>query len=244
MTRSKLKILLAEDNPVNQKVALHQLKHLGYDADIAANGQEVLEQLAQSPYDIILMDCQMPVLDGYAATEELRRREGQRRHTVVIAMTAHAMAGDREKCLAAGMDDYLSKPVRKEDLEAVLSHWMRSILASNPASDADVPIDLDRLHQISDHDSEFELELMQTFVQDVRANLEAARLAIQSGNLPALEHQAHRIKGASANVGARSLQAWADCLERQAQNKVLEGSDSLVANLEDSLAQVIAFMSL
>ena len=123
---SSLKILVVEDNTVNQKVVKNQLKRLGYGAAIAGNGKEALEMLAVVDYDIVFMDCQMPVLDGYSATRELRQQEkqaGQQEHTTVIAMTAHAMKGDREKCLAAGMDDYLSKPIDIELLGSAIARW-------------------------------------------------------------------------------------------------------------------------
>ena len=122
-TDKKLKILVAEDNLVNQQVIFNQLQILGHQTDCAANGAQALEMLSKYPYDLVLMDCQMPVIDGYSATQELRRSEGSEHHTVVIALTANAMPADREQCLSAGMDDYISKPVSLDALQAVLQRW-------------------------------------------------------------------------------------------------------------------------
>jgi len=122
----KLKILLVEDYPINQQVILNQLNLLGCEVNIGENGEEALKRLESNYYDVVFMDCQMPILDGYATTQELRCREREKpnQHTIVIALTAHALPVDRQKCLAVGMDDYISKPLEQEKLEAVLRYWM------------------------------------------------------------------------------------------------------------------------
>jgi CheY-like chemotaxis protein len=128
------RVLVVEDNAVSQRVAVRMLETRGYRADGVANGREALAALARVPYDLVLMDCQMPEMDGYAATAEIRRREQARgaRHTPIIAMTASAMAGDDQACLAAGMDAYIPKPVTLAQLDAVLAQWQRGATAEAP----------------------------------------------------------------------------------------------------------------
>ncbi len=124
--------LLVEDNPVNRRLGQRMLERFGCSVDLARHGQEALDLLAVQSYEIVFMDCQMPVMDGYAATAELRRREGDRRRTPVVALTAHAMEGDRDKCVAAGMDDYLTKPLRAGEFRTTLEKWLRPRPAAAP----------------------------------------------------------------------------------------------------------------
>jgi CheY-like chemotaxis protein len=121
--QASIRVLLAEDNVVNQRVILRQLQKLGYSPDLVPNGREVIEAISRVPYDIVLMDCQMPEMDGYEACRELRRKQAPLHSTVVIAMTAGAMEEDRKRCFESGMDDYISKPVQLDQLAQVLSRW-------------------------------------------------------------------------------------------------------------------------
>lgn len=246
---SALKILLVEDHPVNQMVILNQLQMLGYQADCVGNGKEAIAQLQTQEYDIVLMDCQMPVLDGYEATQELRRREEPNRHTIVIALTAHALPADREKCLAAGMDDYLSKPVAQEALGETIARWSGTIAPEVNAMPATLalkmnqtPLDLERLNTLSRGKIAFQQRLVQLFVDNAFPGLEKMRLAIPINDFETIEQQAHRIKGASANVGVLLMPDVAAQLERQAQAKTLEGATELLDSLENQLEQVNTFL--
>jgi len=120
---ASMMLLIAEDNPINQKLAIMQVRKLGYQAEAVADGHEALTAMETGRYALVLMDCQMPRMDGFSATVAIRQRELAGQHVPIIAMTANAMEGDRERCLAAGMDDYLAKPVRLAELSAVLVRW-------------------------------------------------------------------------------------------------------------------------
>ncbi len=258
---ASLKILLVEDTPINQKVGLNQLKVLGCAADVANNGAEALSMIAIKKYDIVLMDCQMPILDGYEATRELRRLEATGAagsgeldlHTVVIAMTANALKGDREKCLAAGMDDYISKPIAIEKLKSVLENWSVKLKIESPkfqgeelqnsASDLESVVDLARLREIAGADLDFEREILQAFVVDTGGYLEAAKGAISSGDVQALARHAHQIKGVSATAAVRRMPDLAAELQTLAESNDLEGATKIIAELEIILAGVQKFVA-
>ncbi|MEH2181727.1 MAG: ATP-binding protein [Nostoc sp.] len=254
----KLRILLTEDNLVNQKIALKQLKNLGYSADIANNGKEALQLLEKIPYDLILMDCQMPVLDGLETTKQIHRCQessfASGRRPVVIAMTANAMKQDKQMCLDAGMDDYLSKPVMKENLAATLEYWGNVILRAKETAateqkvsptdidSVDLPIDWEHLHQLSENNPEFELELLQIFVEDIQPRLELIKLAIATHNFEQIALQVHQIKGASANMGVTTMHLAAEKLEQLAINQERRGTTNLIVELEDFVKRIQEFL--
>ncbi|MEG3899323.1 MULTISPECIES: PAS domain S-box protein [unclassified Microcoleus] len=259
---ASLKILLVEDTPINQKVGLNQLRVLGCAADVANNGAEALSMVAIKKYDIVLMDCQMPVLDGYEATLELRRLEAANaaagsidphQKTVVIAMTASALKGDREKCLAVGMDDYISKPISIEKLKSVLENWSAQLKIESPkfngedlknsAEDIQSLVDMARLRQIAGADLEFEREILQAFVVDTGSYLEAAKEAIASGDVETLARRAHQIKGVSATAAVRLMPEMADRLQSLAKSNDWEGATKIIAELEIILAGVQKFVA-
>ncbi|MBG1262061.1 GAF domain-containing protein [Nostoc commune] len=251
-TKFKLRILLAEDNLVNQKVALKQLQNLGYKADVVANGREVLQLLEKIPYDLILMDCQMPILDGLETTKEIHRWEESsfalRRRPVVIAMTANAMKQDEEMCLNAGMDDYLSKPVFKEKLAATLEHWTGVILSKQETVvyeqtvTTDLAIDWEHLHQISGNDREFELNLLRLCFEDMKSRLEIIKAAIASDNFEQIARETHQLKGASTNIGATAMYLAADKLEQLAYHQERRGTTNLVLELEEFVNGIQYFL--
>ena len=203
-------ILLAEDNIVNQTIAVRQLLKLGYRADVVSDGQEAVKALAMIPYDLVLMDCQMPLMDGYEATVEIRRREGEGKHTPIVAMTAHALDGDRAKCIAAGMDDYISKPVQAEELEQVLERLL-SIAGGSPDSgtttsqDAQPPVDLERLHMAIGDDPEDLCQIITAYLEQMCGSFRELDVAIEVGDASAVNLIAHNCAGMSASRGITAV---------------------------------------
>ncbi|MFM5747707.1 response regulator [Aeromonas caviae] len=216
-----LRILLAEDNELNQQVALELLRAVGADVSIAGNGAIALEMVAQTHYDLILMDMQMPVMDGLAATRLLREREGIGQHTPILAMTANVMAGDRERCLAAGMDDHIAKPIDPDRLYAALQRWatsfsreVNSTLTASHASPATallpqlqaIGLNAEPALQRLMHNWEWYRDLLQRFARQGSQPMETLLAALQANDREEAHRQAHTLKGIAATLGAGSLQ--------------------------------------
>ena len=239
--KRRVRILLAEDNVINQKVAISILGKLGYSADAVANGQEAVKALEIIPYDIVLMDCQMPEMDGYEASGEIRNPESKvLNHNVpVIAMTASAMKGDREKCLEAGMDDYLSKPVKPQELIDTIEKWLtepgvsqpdKTIQETKPVEEVFEKADLiDRLMG----DEELAKEILEGFMEDVPLKVAALKKAIDDSDAESVRQEAHSLKGASANVGAPVLREVAYQIEVAGKENDLEKAESHIPNLNE-----------
>jgi PAS domain S-box-containing protein len=237
-----LQVLVADDNAVNQQLALALLEKMGYRADVATNGAEVLEALARRPYDVVLMDVEMPVMDGLEASRRINQEWPAGQRPRIIAMTANAMQGDRETCLAAGMDDYLSKPIRREELAAALAGAETRVVSgedSAPAGEADDPgpVDLSELEAAVD-DPTFVRELISTFLKDAPGLVGELRSSFERGDLEELRRAAHTLKSNGRTFGATRLAALSEELELSTKTGTLAGAVELVTRIENEYARV------
>ncbi|MFH1568574.1 MAG: response regulator [Gemmatimonadota bacterium] len=252
-SRLPLRLLLVEDNQTNQEIALLLLERLAYRADVAANGVEALEALRRQPYDAVLMDVQMPEMDGLEATRRVRRELAAASQPRIVAMTANAMQEDREECLAAGMDDYLSKPIRIAELTAALQRAAspRPGAASGPvaaaapggASTAAAPsvLDLERFAalqaSLGSRAAAMVPALVQGFGREAPLMVEAARQALRAGELETLRRTAHTLKGNAFNFGLAALAQAARDLEYRARDRQVEGAEALVDRVANLLGE-------
>ena len=268
--KRRVRILLADDDLTNQKVALNILKKFGYWAGAVSNGQEVLDALEKAPYDIVLMDIQMPVMDGYAATARIRRLEveflsiksddkdsggasvpcfpylDKTKRIPIIAMTAHAMKGDREKCIAAGMDDYTPKPINPQELLEKIEKWTgaeRGAPAAETASEVSEknqqpdskeetrPLDFEKALERAMGDKEFLKMLLDGFIQELPGQIESIKAAIAGTDASRLTEQAHKIKGAAAYLSACEISAAAKSLEEIGRRGNMDRADEMLSVL-------------
>jgi CheY-like chemotaxis protein/HPt (histidine-containing phosphotransfer) domain-containing protein len=254
-----LRILLAEDNVVNQKVALSLLQRLGYRADVAANGLEVLAALQRQTYDLVLMDMQMPEMDGLEATRRIRDQEPAGLSPWIVAMTANALPGDRERCLQAGMNDYVSKPVRPEALAEALRrcqpHLKPQATKTSAATIDLTPLDQDNLSHphdqvldaavlaelrqlLGDQAGQVIAEVIDLFIESSPPLLAEMRTAVQTEAGDRLFRAAHTLKGSSAHLGAVRLVAMCEALEQMGRAGHLDEAAATLADLEAEFSQV------
>jgi CheY-like chemotaxis protein len=238
-------VLVVDDNEINQILAVQMLRRRGYQADVVADGREALKALEGGRYDAVLMDCQMPNLNGYEATRELRRRQQDGEHTVVIAMTAHAMRGDLEKCLDCGMDDYLAKPLSPEEFDRVLRRWLPRTNGSRAvASVADKTLDK-RPHAEASLDaagverlrSEFGstgalVRLVELFASQTPQRLSEMRIAIEAAETDTVKNTAHKLKGGCLTLAATRMAKLCNELETLAGGGSLKGAATLLDLIE------------
>jgi CheY-like chemotaxis protein/HPt (histidine-containing phosphotransfer) domain-containing protein len=243
------RILVAEDNLINQKVVMKTLEYLGHRADVVANGNEALDALRSIPYDLILMDCQMPEMDGYEATRIIRQsRTLACSDIVIIAMTANAIDGDRERCLSIGMNDYMSKPFRPEELAQLIEKWLPQIKKSAPCGSTNtLPIGfkedvidrgaLERVCQFDDGAHGDTLcELIGLFLELTPKRIEHLKQALEQKNWHTLSREAHSLKSSSANLGVKKVLAACRRLEAIENHPDLSVARQLVTEIETEYA--------
>jgi CheY-like chemotaxis protein len=269
--RLPLRVLLCDDNTINQKVALRLLQQMGYRADLAANGVEALTALERQPYDLVFMDVMMPEMGGLEATKIIRERQQQKSKfphykspLVIVAMTASAMQGDREKCLSAGMDDYLAKPVRPEDIRVIIERWAASAAKLDlqeksahggdaselPDADASAkqvandepPVDIDRLNEFTDGNLESLRELVTLYLDQTTTQLEQLEAAIQAQSATEVRRLAHSCAGASATCGMRQLVPLLRELEHKGYENKLEGAAAICQTASREFERIRTFL--
>ncbi len=259
-SRKRLQVLVAEDNQVNQEVAATMLRKRGHDVDVANNGREAVDAAARKRYDVVLMDIQMPEMDGFEATHAIRATEDGRT-LPIIALTAHALSGERERCLAQGMSGYLTKPFKAHELFAVVEGWANSSAIPVPTTTTDspphvptaAPVDLEAFrHEMRAAGAEDAVDpVLDTFLQTAPDRVAALTTALASGAGPEIERAAHAFKSASATIGAKGLATLLQELEvagkagdvnaaRRVGDGLMRESEAVIAYLRQVRAPVNA----
>ena len=240
--RKRVRILLAEDNPVNRKVALKVLEKIGYHADAVVNGKEAIQALETTNYDLVLMDCQMSEMDGYEATHAIRDPDSNviNHDVLIIAMTAHALPDDRNKCIEAGMDDYLPKPVKPQDLSDCIEKWLSENRDKGPnkkssdhMADDGVVSDSESPDEHMGGDRDLLHDAIDAFLLDLPNHIQNLRDAASSNDPSRIQTHAHSIKDSAGNVGAVSIQQTALEVEQAVKESSLDGIASLISRLDE-----------
>ncbi|MGD0615359.1 MAG: response regulator [Verrucomicrobiota bacterium] len=270
--RLPLRLLLCDDNAINQKVAMRLLQQMGYKPDFAGNGVEALGALDQHPYDIVFMDVQMPEMDGLEATRVIRERQGDKARyptykpsMIIVAMTANAMPGDRDRCIKAGMDDYMSKPVRPEDVRKIIERWGAASTAPEAAAPAESqtatgtgpfatapvppnspveepPVDMDRLNDFTNGNLDDLRDLVTLYLKQTTTQVEQLAAAVKSGSATDVRHIAHSCAGASATCGMNRIVQFLRQLEREAEEGNLSNAPGLSRQVDEEFKRIRAFL--
>jgi signal transduction histidine kinase/DNA-binding response OmpR family regulator len=251
---SDVRVLLAEDNPINQKTFLLMLEQYGCYCDVVANGIEAIDVLEHDAFDIVFMDCQMPLMDGYATAREIRAMDSPLRDTPIVAVTAHAMEGDREKCLAAGMDGYISKPIDEVELLEALQRFARRhpagagmMRGSRTRDDRDpealVPVDLEWLERITKGKIDVMRGLIQTFFESKVDLIRDLESAIHGGDVHSVRVSAHGLKGAGRQLKMEPLARIAGEMEMHAEAGNLEACKSCLPRLHSEFERVQSYLA-
>jgi CheY-like chemotaxis protein len=269
--RLPLRVLLCDDNVINQKVGSRVLQQMGYRATVAANGVEALAAIEKQQYDLVFMDVMMPEMDGLEATRQIRARQKDpaahanfKLPIIIVAMTASAMTGDKEKCLESGMDDYLAKPVRPEEVRAVIERWGPNILVKNntdnplnplkpevtgkitvtPTSASDVPpIDMERLNEFTEGDPQNLRELVDLYIKQTTGQMEELAAAVRDNRATDVRRVAHSCAGASATCGMRRIVPPLRELERQGDEGKLENANELCEQVKTEFEAIKAALA-
>jgi CheY-like chemotaxis protein len=256
-TRLPLRILLVDDNAINQKVAVRILQQMSYQPELAGNGREALEAIERQPVDFIFMDVMMPEMDGLEATRRIRQNQmgGQKNYEsriIIVAMTAHAMQGDREKCLASGMDDYLAKPIRPKDVREMIEKWGGKIAIDSSAPavttaaavDAleEPPVDMARVNDLTDGNLDSLRELVDMYFKQTQKQFIQLREAIRDSNADQVRRVAHSCAGASATLGMTHLVPKLREMEKLGAAGTLTGTAEICDNAANEFERIRQFL--
>lgn len=236
--RKKFKLLLAEDNLINQKVVLKILSSAGFEADAVFNGTEALTAYTENHYDLLLMDVQMPEMDGLEVTGKIRKMESPKNNVPIIAITAHALIGDREKCLNAGMNEYISKPIKSIELLAMIDKLLKVESVPDQKEEETITVnneiylDINRLQKVSLGEKDFEIDLLKDYVKDTKSKFEQMTKVLDENNMKKLSELAHSLKGSSYTVGASKSGDEALGIELSAKNDDKENCSERILKLK------------
>jgi CheY-like chemotaxis protein len=254
-----LRILLADDNDINQKVATRILVQIGYQPDLAMNGRQALDALDKKTYDLVFMDVMMPEMDGLEATREIRGRQknagthpNYQARIVIVAMTAHAMQSDREKCLASGMDDYLAKPIRPKDIRDIIERWganpsaktkpVSAPKAETPSA-GELPVEMDRLNDLTDGNPDNLRELVELYYKQTTQQLAQIEAAASANKTDEVRRVAHSCAGASATLGMTRLVPMLRNLEKQGASGTLTDALQIFEDAAREFKQIQKFLA-